>query len=283
MDSGVVSLDPDGGRRDSVVTSVPSAQPGTGNQSSANRASYQPDTPTGTAEGPRNIPRQITDNASATEPKRQRSKLERPSHLDDARPAQRQRTIRDEIEFDDTDWNYEPPQTNSAWKLLIPALGLAAVVGASVIYVNFPELISNLGKKGSNLTAEQQLDLADEEFSASNFIFPAGESAADYYQLVLQDDPDNSAAQAGIRAIEAKVREQIANNMQENNLSEANRLLAGADKAGLTGLYNSSGDTGITDATQPETTTASTSPVVTPEDAVVTPVNTASIEPSQWY
>ena len=301
MDSGVVSLDPDAVGRDSVVTTMPSinsrtdAKP-TGNVGTApasshnagpNPAGPSPAGPSPTGSGaPRNIINRNTTNSgssiyrsSGSEPAKKRSKLERPSHLVESKGREQKRTIRDEIEFDESDWNYEPPQRSSAWRLLLPALGLVAVVGASVAYVNAPELFTNFGNKGANLTAEQKLDLAEQKIGTSNFLFPAGESAADYYQLVLKDDPNNAEARAGIRSIETEIRQQIADNMKKNNLSEANRLLARADKAGLTGLYSSPE---TTDTTNEQTTTiADSSPVVTAtQDTVITPINTASIEPS---
>lgn len=288
-DSGVVSLDPDAGSRDAVVTAMPSIRPGA-DSNEAGRASHESGKADGSAHQgagpPRNVLRRHSKEdssiyqTSANEPKK-RSKLERPSHLDGERPAQRQRNIRDEIEFDESDWNYEPPQRNSAWKLLLPALGLAAIVGASVAFVNFPEMFTNFGK-GPSLTTEQALDLADQKIISADYLFPADDSAAYYYQLVLEEDPNNAEARAGIRAIETRVREQIADNMKKDNLSEANRLLAAADKAGLTGLYTSSENTELTTAPQQQPTTiADTSPVVTPtEDTIITPIDTASIEPT---
>ena len=297
MDSGVVSLDPDAGSGrpgDSVVTAMSSLRTRTkNNQPSANRASYQPEDNTemppvsaGGDGASRNVLRRDAEKDESsiyagTEAKpKKRSKLERPGHLEADRPAPRKQILRDEIEFDESDWDYEPPQRNSAWKLLLPALGLVAVVGASVAYVNFPQLFTSFGDSASNLTTEQKLELAEQKISTSNFIFPPGESAADYYQLVLKNDPNNAEARAGIRSIESTVREQIADNMKNNNLSEANRLLVRADKAGLTGLYNVTDNTGTATGNQQTVTTAETSPVVTPtQDTVVTPVNTASIEP----
>ncbi len=295
MDAGVVSLDPNAGERDSVITTMPTHHPRAANSTppvvpQGGVASEQQAFGNNTGgETPRKNLRRDPENGessiyqnSGSTSGRKRSKLERPSHLDGNRHSERKRIIREEIEFDDSDWNYEPPKKNSSWRLLLPALGLVAVVGASVAYVNSPELFTNFGNKASNLTVEQKLTLAEQKLSTSNFIFPPGESAADYYQLVLQSDPNNAAAKAGIRSIETEVREQIADNMKNNNLSEANRLLARADKAGLTGLYSSPESNDTTIENQPATTIADSSPVVTPaQDTVITPVNTASLEPSE--
>lgn len=321
LDTGVVSLD---ANRDSVVTSMPpplkqdtqrdsyqadATQRNTQRNSDmppipgSQRVTEQPATHSANDGAPRNVLRRDTavvdesiyqqnPEPPQSEPApRKRSKLERPTHLADAPPAAKPRTlgnVRDEIEFDESDWDYEPPERNSSWKLILPALGLAAVVGASVMYVNFPDLITNLGNKTPELTTEQALTLAEQKLNASEFIFPAGESALDYYQLILESDPNNAEAAAGVRYIESAVREQIADNMKEDNLSEANRLLTRADKAGLTGLYGSSDTAAVTTSTaQQEPVQETLAPEAKSDDQsakteeiVVTPVDTASIEPT---
>ncbi len=211
-----------------------------------------------------------------------RSKLERPSHLAD---APQRRTIREDIEFDDSDWDYVPPKKNSALKLLFPVIGLAAVVIGSLTLVNFPQLIPGFGNNDPDLTPEQSLDIAQIKFNTESYIFPEGDSALDYYQLTLKNDPNNPEAQAGIQSIEAAVREQIASNMERNNLSEANRILERADDAGLRGLNNTTGVASTTLTTPAvetaSTTIAETSPVVTPlESTTITPINTAPLQPT---
>ncbi len=212
-----------------------------------------------------------------------RSKLERPSHLADAPP--KRRTIREDIEFDDSDWDYVPPKKNSALKLLFPVIGLAAVVIGSLTLVNFPQLIPGFGNNDPDLTPEQSLDIAQIKFNTESYIFPEGDSALDYYQLTLKNDPNNPEAQAGIQSIEAAVKEQIASNMERNNLSEANRILERADDAGLSGLNNTTDVTSTTLTTPAvetsSTTIAETSPVVTPlESTTITPINTAPLQPT---
>ncbi len=207
-------------------------------------------------------------------PNRPRSKLERPSNVDYEQEPIRKRTLRDEIEFDESDWDYVPPKKNSPLRLLLPALGLAAVVGGSVLFVNYPDLISNLGKGGPELTTAQALDLAQEKMAQSDFIFPAGESALDYYQLILASDPDNSDAKAGIAAIETAVKAKISDNVEQDNLSEANRLLTRANNNGLQ-IY------GLPEARQADNTSATPgTPIVpTTQGTVVTAVDTSPIEP----
>ncbi len=205
---------------------------------------------------------------------RQRSKLERPSDIDYEQEPRRKRTLRDEIEFDETDWDYVPPKKNSPLRLLLPALGLAAVVGGSILFVNYPDLITNLGKDGPELTTAQALELAQEKMTQSDLLFPAGESALDYYQLILASDPNNPDALAGIAAIETAVKAKISDNVEQDNLSEANRLLARANSNGLR-IY------GLPDARQANSPSATPeTPIVQPtQDTVVTAVDTAPIEP----
>ena len=169
-----------------------------------------------------------------------RSKFERPDQQEpSARPKRTLDSFREEIEFDESDWDYEPPRQPSRWKWVVPAVGLATVVGVSVAYVNFPEVIANLGNKGQDLTTEQTLELANRKMASSEYLFPKGESALDYFQQVLDKEPDNQMALKGKTELENAVREKIALNMQSNNLSEANRLVARAEDAQLTNIYQS--------------------------------------------
>ena len=151
-----------------------------------------------------------------------------------------------------------------------------------MLYVNFPEVISNLGNKAPELTTNQNLALAQDKIESEQYIFPAGESAADYYATVLESEPDNVSARAGISFIEDTVRDQIAEEMENNNLSEANRLLLRADDAGLTGIYDT--ETAVASSNPTSNTissnTATNSPVVTPtEETQITAVDTGAIEP----
>jgi len=50
---------------------------------------------------------------------------------------------------------------------------------------------------------------------------------------VLGSEPDNAEALGGIQLIEEQVRSSIANSVEANSLSEANRLLSRANRAGL--------------------------------------------------
>lgn len=217
-----------------------------------------------------------------------RSRLERPEHLDQPAPKKAKRVIRQEIAFDesdwdDSDWGYQPPKRSSALKLLLPVLGLAAVVGGSVMLVNSPDLITNLVNNDPDLTSEQALKLAQIKVETENYVFPEGDSALDYYQLALKQEPDNLVARAGIRSIESVVRQQISDNMQNDNVSEANRILSRADSAGLSGVYNASTNTPNSSATTEtsETPDTPTIPIVsTSDDTIVTPVDTAALEPT---
>lgn len=304
MDAGVVSLD-----RDSVVTTMPPIPPQASNRNNtqrpdanveshgrntnmppipgSSRVSEHPAAHSANDAQPTNLHGTAGNDHRTETPAepRKRSKLERPSHLDGEAKKNSDRTlhsIREEIEFDETDWDYEPPKKNSPWKLIFPALALTAVFGASLLYVNFPELITNLGKRGPNLTTEQALELAEQRMAAGQLLSPDDGSALFYYQHILEDDPDNAEAQAGVRRIETAVLDEIADNMSENNLSEANRLLARADKAGLTGIYTSSANAAQAANPQANTNTAETSAVVTPsQDTVITAVDTAPLEPTR--
>ncbi len=306
LDRGVVSL-----RRDSAVTEMPpvpgsrdsrhtsnatpnvSAHPTTRRQVSQSGTRTTPAESEGKQMPTTNAANQSTatdhpDAMHSQQAPKKRSKFERPSHLSEA-PAKR-RVISEEIEFDDSDWGYAPPKGGSPFKLLLPFIGLAAVVGGSVLVVNFPEVLPKFGSSEQSLTVGQAIGLADVKLDTGNYIFPQGDSALDYYQIALQTDPDNLEAQAGIRLIENTIREQIAENMAQNDLTEANRILARADDAGLRGIYNTPGTTSAstsdsasanTNNTASNATIAESSPVVASADTtVITPVNTASLEPA---
>ena len=142
-------------------------------------------------------------------------------------------TERDDVQFDESDWDYEPPGNGSKWKWLLPATGLAAVFAAAMLYVNKPELFQFNQPHIPELTIDAALEHAQDKIADGEYIFPAGESALDYYQLVLGSDPDNSEALAGVKLIENQVRERIVQSVENNSLSEANRLLSRANQAGL--------------------------------------------------
>ena len=139
----------------------------------------------------------------------------------------------DSMQIDQSDWDYEPPGSPSRWKWLIPASGLLAVFAASLLYVNRPELFQFNKSNLPELTVEAALEQAQDKVASNQFIFPAGESALDYYQLVLGSDPNNAEALAGVELVEQQVRGEIVKNIEDNSLSEANRLLSRANKAGL--------------------------------------------------
>ncbi len=217
-------------------------------------------------------------------PKPKRSKFERPTQQIESstRPKRTLDSFRDEIEFDESDWDYEPPKQPSTWRLVVPAIGLAAVVGVSIAYVNFPEFIQNLGNRGQDLTTEQRLELANRKMASSEYLFPEGESALDYFQQVLDADPNNAMALKGKSEIEIAVREKIALTMENNNLSEANRLVARAEAAQLRNIYQSkdASMTAVEQVSKPEASSQPTSDPVQSQGAIVTPVDTASIQPT---
>ncbi len=291
LDNGVVSLD-----RDPVSTTIPPVPRSTHDdrEHTADNTRLQSNRDTsGHSAGDVASPGALhseTDNNVGRQPpplqKPRRSKLERPSHLSEPAPKKARRVIREEITLNDSDWDdsewYEPPKRSSALKLLLPVLGLAAVVGSSVMLVNSPDLITSIFNKDPDLTSEQALDLAQIKVETENYVFPEGDSALDYYQLALEEDPDNPVALAGMRSIESLVRQQITDNMQNNNVAEANRILARADSAGLSGVYNASTNTPDASANgqTSETPDTPTIPIVsTSDDTIVTPVDTTSPEP----
>ena len=93
--------------------------------------------------------------------------------------------VRNEIEFDETDWDYEPPAPPSKWRWLLPATGLMAVVAGSLLYVNNPDLLNFKKAEVPELTIVAALEKAKLQMNEEAFIFPAGQSALDYYQLIL--------------------------------------------------------------------------------------------------
>ena len=139
----------------------------------------------------------------------------------------------DDMPIDQSDWDYEPPDSPSRWKWLIPAGGLMAVFAASLLYVNRPELFQLDRNQLPELTVDAALEQAQDKVASSQFIFPAGESALDYYQLVLGSEPDNAEALAGVDLVKQQIQGEIARHMEDNSLSEANRLLSRANTAGL--------------------------------------------------
>lgn len=134
---------------------------------------------------------------------------------------------RDEIQFDDTDWDYEAPEPSSRWRWVASGLGVAAVIAGSLLFVNRSELFT------PELSLESALDLAEQKMEQNSLIFPAGESALDYFQLALASDPGNPLAVAGITQIERSVSSKIDQSVTSNDLAEANRLLSRANNAGL--------------------------------------------------
>ncbi len=285
MDTGVVSLDPDAVTHSSV-TSMPPIPPRVSvNQDStmpaANQSGMSDNNRSDNTDNQHDLQhgnqKDSAINSVYGQAPRQRSKLERPVDAPNE-PAPPRRTIRDEIEFDDSDWDYVPPKQSSPFKFLVPALGLLAVVGGSLLFVNNPNIVSNLFNNGPELTTMQALDIAKEKMEQSEYMFPAGESALDYYQLILASDPSNVEAKAGLASIESLVKQQITDNVEQDNLSEANRLLTRANDNGLQ-IY------GLSTQSPAETTTtnntAVTSPTVDSTDTtVVTAIDTAPIEPT---
>ncbi len=154
-------------------------------------------------------------------------------------PVQRA-PVRNEIEFDDNDWNYEPPAPPSKWRWVVPTVGLMAIVGASVLFVNRPELFNF--SSAPEMTTATAIEKAQQQMDQQAIIFPVGESALDYYQLILSSDPANTQALEGISRIQTEVKRQIIDSIDADDLPEANRLLSRANDAGLQidGLPNSS-------------------------------------------
>jgi len=224
-------------------------------------------------------PTDIQQSPTPPEPaQRQRSKLERPPELEGTTPK---RVLRDEIEFDESDWGYEPPQQRSGTKLLFPALALAAVVGGSILFANNPTALSGLFNRdaGPQLTTAEAIEIAQTKMNQSDFLFPAGESAFDYYQLVLTNDPNNIDARAGIESIEAAVEAQIAAHVRDDNLSEANRLLSRASENGLLRYSAGAIDTQTpTENVAPTTTNTTETIVNTIERETIEPVAIAPTE-----
>lgn len=145
----------------------------------------------------------------------------------------RQAPIRNEIEFDETDWDYEPPTPPSKWRWLLPATGLIAVVGGSLLFVNKPELFKIPGAGAPEMTVAAALDKAQQQMADDALMYPAGQSALDYYQLILSSEPDNQQALDGIANIQSEVKRQIIESIDANDLNEANRLLSRANDSGL--------------------------------------------------
>jgi serine/threonine protein kinase len=145
----------------------------------------------------------------------------------------RQHIDRNEIDFDDTDWDYEPPAPPSKLKWIAPLIGLSAIVGGSLLYVNKPELFKLPTGSGPDMTVEMALEKARDKISSNELIFPAGESALDYYQLILDSDPNNAEALGGVASIQDEIKKQIIDNVDSDNLTEANKLLSRANDANL--------------------------------------------------
>ena len=145
----------------------------------------------------------------------------------------RQHIERENIDFDDTDWDYEAPARSSRLKWIAPLLGLTAIVGGALMFVNKPELFKLPSATGPDMTVETALAKARDKISANQLIFPAGESALDYYQLILDAEPDNAEALGGVASIQDEVKKQIIENVDNDNLTEANKLLSRANETNL--------------------------------------------------
>lgn len=155
-----------------------------------------------------------------------------PDRTDNYERSPQRPQSRNEIDFDDTDWDYEAPPRPSRLRWVLPTVGLAAVVGASLLYVNNPDSFRLPGKT-PEMTIDTALDRAQQQIDNDEIIFPAGQSALDYYQLILDTDADNAQALAGIKAIEDNVKQQIVTHIDNGDLNEANKLFSRANEAGL--------------------------------------------------
>lgn len=197
------------------------------------------------------------DNRRASVPPPQNAEHRQPERM--AREPLRNAPVRNEIEFDESDWDYEPPSPPSKWRWLIPATGLLAVVGGSLLFVNKPELFKFPGAgSGPDMTVATALEKAQLQMSDDALIYPAGQSALDYYQLILDSEPDNQQALVGIANIETEIKRQIIESIDANDLNEANQLLSRANESGLQidGLPNSTVSTPST-----QTSRATTGPI----------------------
>jgi serine/threonine protein kinase len=186
---------------------------------------------------PDELPRQ-TAYADQFEPPREDRYDAPPSHnrayRDETRVIRPPRgNVEDDFDFDDTDWDYEPPAGPSKWKWILPVLGLAAVAGTSLLFVNKPELFRLPSQSGPELTVETALQRANEKISDRELIFPEGTSALDYFQLILESEPDNAEALGGVASIRDEIKRQIVTQVDNDNLAEANRLLSRANAANL--------------------------------------------------
>ncbi|MEM7256242.1 MAG: serine/threonine-protein kinase, partial [Pseudomonadota bacterium] len=171
------------------------------------------------------------------------------------RLAVRRAPIEDDFDFDETDWDYEPPAGPSRWKWILPVLGLAAVAGASLLYVNRPDLFQlPTTQSGPDMTVETALATAGEKIQNQELIFPEGQSALDYFQLILQSEPDNAEALGGIASIREEIKKQIVEHVDNDNLSQANRLLSRANAANL--QIDSVGQNGVSTTAGSTDTTA---------------------------
>ncbi|OED40046.1 hypothetical protein AB833_12740 [Chromatiales bacterium (ex Bugula neritina AB1)] len=180
----------------------------------------------------------------------------------------------DDITFDESDWDYEPPPPPSKWRWLLPTIGLAAVVGISLVYVNNPEIFSRQSK-GPDMTMDMAFSRAEEKLAQDALISPTGESALDYYQLILSSAPENARAKAAVLDIQARIKAQIVEFVNNNDLTEANRLLTQATRAGLQ-IESTPTDTGRTGASSNSGTATTTGSVVS-IDTALSPYLTSKI------
>ena len=141
--------------------------------------------------------------------------------------------MREDFQFEHDDWDYEPPPSPSRWKWIFPVAGLALIAGASLFFVNNPDLLSRFTQSGPDMTIDTALARANDKIQNGELIFPAGQSALDYYQLILQADPDNAPALQGVATIRNEIRKQIVVHVDNDNLPEANRLLSRANAVNL--------------------------------------------------
>ncbi len=111
---------------------------------------------------------------------------------------------------------------SSKWLWLGGALGLLLLAG--VLYVVEPP--SAPLTEAEQQQREKFLKVARIHFAINRLILPEGSSAFDSYKSVLEIDPRNEEAHAGIAAIEEKIAQQVRSEWQEGDTGSAESRLA---------------------------------------------------------
>ncbi len=135
---------------------------------------------------------------------------------------------------DDHNWDIPQPSRLAAVRWIFPMVALTSIIAGALYFVNQPTPGARpIAATDSTLDIENALATARTLEATGNGVFPIDYSSLDYYREILQHEPDNTQALAGIARIERNLTSAIDAGVEANELARVNRLLARARNAGL--------------------------------------------------